>query len=171
MDWIWIIVVAIETSIESLMLILRYDVTWVWPDRVKIARKWLRRTKQGWRASEGLENDGPRLWLRRKYLHWVEVIIKLWGVILYGGLNHYWIISESNLKTWMKRTCDDMVQVTCSRWFAQMIETKVLATLMNIHWEDMTYEDTKDSSGWNRHILLILSIDMSYYQERWNTNS
>jgi hypothetical protein len=39
----------------------RYDVTYGEIDRVKIARKELRRTEQRWRASEGLGANGPQL--------------------------------------------------------------------------------------------------------------
>jgi len=55
---------------------------------VKIARKGLRGTKRRWRASDGLATEVPWLRWRREYLHWVEVLIKLWGVILCWGSNH-----------------------------------------------------------------------------------
>jgi hypothetical protein len=45
-----------------------------------------------------------------------------------------------------------------------------LQPLMKRYWEEMLYEDTKDSSGWNSYILLILYIGMSYYQWGCNTN-
>jgi hypothetical protein len=59
---------------------------------VKIARKWLRRTKRRWRASNGLGIEWPWLWWRRKYLHLVMSLIKLKEVILWGESNHCWII-------------------------------------------------------------------------------
>jgi hypothetical protein len=93
----------------------RYDVTWGWLDRVKITRKELRGTKQRWRASDGLATEVPWLRWRIEYLHWVEVLIELWGVILCGESNNYWIISGSDLKPWMELPCVEMVQVTSSR--------------------------------------------------------
>ena len=45
-----------------------------------------------------------------------------------------------------------------------------LQPLMKWYWEEMAYEDIEDSSGWNSYILLILSINMPYYQGGYNTN-
>jgi hypothetical protein len=45
-----------------------------------------------------------------------------------------------------------------------------LQPLMKRYWEEMVYKDTEDSNGWNGYILLILSINMSYYQWGCNTN-
>jgi hypothetical protein len=45
-----------------------------------------------------------------------------------------------------------------------------LQPLIKWYWEEMAYEDTKDLSGWNAYIPLILSIGMPYYQGGYNMN-
>jgi len=45
-----------------------------------------------------------------------------------------------------------------------------LQTIMKWYWEEMTYENIEDSSGWNSYILFILSIGMLYYQGGCNKN-
>ena len=42
---------------------------------------------------------------------------------------------------------------------------------MKWNWEATAYKDTKDSSGWNGYILLILSIGMSYYKGGYNAQA
>jgi hypothetical protein len=64
-------------NIEEMILSMhaQYDVTQEWLDRVKIARKGLRGTKQRWRPSDGLWTKVPWLRWRRGYLHWVDELI------------------------------------------------------------------------------------------------
>jgi hypothetical protein len=76
-------------------------------------------------------------------------------------LNHI----GSDLKPRIELSCVGMVQATCSMLVCSRMRETWLQALMKIYWEEMAYEGIKDSSGWNRHILLMLSsIGMSYYQ-------
>jgi hypothetical protein len=112
-----------QEDIQAMITILKkrfsmdaqHDVTWVWLDKVKIARKDLRGTKRRSRSSSGLKTELPWLRWRREYLHSVEVLIELWGVILCEGSNHCSILNRSDMKPWIELICVEMVQVTCSK--------------------------------------------------------
>ena len=71
---------------------------------VNIARKGFLGTKQRWRPSNGLDADGPRLWWRREYLHWLLHKSSYMEVILCGGSNCYCIISGSDLNLLVELT-------------------------------------------------------------------
>jgi len=55
------------------------------------------------------------MWWRREYLHWVSALMKLWGVMLGGRLNHCWIMGGSEFKPLTILICVEMVRVSCSK--------------------------------------------------------
>ena len=84
----------------------KQDVTW-WLDRVEIVRKGLRGTKRRWRTSDDLTTEGPWLKWRREYLSWVDVLIKLWRVMLIFRIKS--LLSYLERRIWMKKRSLDQI--------------------------------------------------------------
>jgi hypothetical protein len=121
----------------------QYDVTQEWLDRVKIARKGLRKTKRRWRPSDGL---------------WTEVLAlsrwtnQLWRVII------CWCISKvtwshdfnSYMVKWYKS--QGLICVCFKRW-----DKDVCDPYEAMPWRNHTW-DTNDSRSLLNYILFNLSI-------------
>jgi len=87
--------------------------TWVWLDKVKIARKRLRGTKWRWRDKRRLKDRGTMAKVKKRVL------------ALSRGTNQAMrshivlrikIFNGSDLKSWIELTYVEMIQVTCSSY-------------------------------------------------------